>query len=68
MITQRAEGLDKHYSGRGPDRSRDFKQYGTCKSGLLYKSARKLPRKETFLAVQGDLGIIIYIAGVNYVL
>ena len=43
---------DEHYNNQGLDSSRDFRQSGTCKSGLLYKSARKPPRKREILIVQ----------------
>jgi hypothetical protein len=44
---------------QGLDRSRDFEQSGTRKSGLLYKSARKLPRKREILKVKVEFGKII---------
>jgi hypothetical protein len=34
---------------------------------VAIKTIRKPPRKENFLAVQGDFGIIIDVAGENYV-
>jgi hypothetical protein len=46
---------------QGLDRSRDFKQSGIHKSGLSYKSARKLPQKREILIVQVEFGKIISI-------
>ncbi len=48
-------------NGQGLHKNGDFKQSGVQKSGLSYKSARKLPQKREILIVQVEFGKIISI-------
>jgi hypothetical protein len=47
------------WQGQGLDRSMDFKQSGTRKSGLPYKFAGKLPLKREIFIVQFKFDKII---------
>ena len=44
----------------GLHKNRNFKQSGVSKSGLSYKSSRKLPQKRKILTVQADYSFQIF--------